>query len=179
MKTSPILVVYYSRTGTTRRVATELAALGGWDVEPVIDLKPRDGLIGYGRSLVDSILARTTQLAASRENPADYDLVVVGTPVWSASISTPIRTWLEEHAGQLPPLAFFATENRRGAGRVFRQMASITGATPVLTLELTANDLRRGPLGPRLAPLIAKVRVAVAAPRPVGPTVEPRPPTMH
>lgn len=96
-----VLVVYYSRTGTTRRVATELAAIGGWDVEPLIDMKPRDGLIGYGRSLLDSILGRTTQLAAPRHNPADYDLVVVGTPVWSASISTPIRTWLEEHVGHL------------------------------------------------------------------------------
>jgi len=176
---SNVLVVYYSRTGNTRRVATELAAMGGWDVEPVIDMKPRDGLIGYGRSLLDSILGRTTRLAAPRHNPADYDLVVVGTPVWSASISTPIRTWLEEHAGQLPPLAFFATENRRGAERVFRQMASIAGAMPVLTLELRANDLRRGPLAPRFALLIAKVRAAVGAPRPAGPTVEPHPPTMH
>ena len=174
-----VLVVYYSRTGNTRRVATELATLGDWDIEPLIDTKNRRGPVGYVRSLLDSIFARTTHLAALRHDPADYDLVVVGTPVWSSSISAPVRTWLQEHAGKLPPLAFFATENRRGAARVFEQMAAIARSTPIITLELTANDLRSGPLAPRLAPLIATIRGAAGPRRPVAPATEPRPPTMH
>jgi hypothetical protein len=168
-----------SRTGTTRRVATELAALGGWDVEPLIDMKVREGLIGYGRSLLDAIFGRTTRLAAPRHDPADYHIVVIGTPVWSNSVSAPVRTWLEEHARELPPLAFFATENGRGAARAFRQMASIAGTIPVVTLELTAKDLRRGPLAPRLTPLIATIRGAVGTPRPAAPPAEPPQPTMH
>jgi hypothetical protein len=26
-------------------------------------------------------------------DPNDYDLVLVGTPVWNASVSTPVRTY--------------------------------------------------------------------------------------
>lgn len=99
---SNVLVVYYSRTGMTRRVATEIAALGQWDLEPVIDMKPRNNLFGYTRSMFDSLFGRSTELAAPRHNPAEYELVIVGTPVWNGSVSAPIRTWLQDWAGRLP-----------------------------------------------------------------------------
>jgi len=120
-----VLIVYYSRTGTTRKVEAELAAMGGWDLERVIDTRSREGLLGYLRAGLDALFERHTTLAPSREDPASYDFVVVGTPVWNGSVSTPIRTWLAEHAGRLPPLAFFATEGGRGGQRAFDKMASI------------------------------------------------------
>ncbi len=176
---SNVLVIYYSRTGITRRVARELATLGDWDLEPVVDTKSRDGIIGYGRSLIDSLLGRTTTLAAVRHDIGDYDLVVVGTPVWNSSVSTPIRTWLQERAGRLPPLAFVATEGGRGAERAFRQMAAIAGREPLATIALTDREIDREPLGPRLAPLVAAIRAAVGAPHPSAPSPEPIPPALH
>ena len=176
---SNVLVVYYSRTGTTRRVATESAALGQWDLEPVIDMKPRNNLFGYTRSMFDSLFGRSTELAAPRHNPAEYELVIVGTPVWNGAVSAPIRTWLQDWAGRLPTLAFFATEKRRGAERAFRQMAALAGSTPIITLELTARDAESGPLGPRLVPLIATVRAAVGATQAAVRSPEPLPPAPH
>jgi flavodoxin len=176
---SNVLVVYYSRTGNTRRVAEELAARGGWDLERVIDTRPRDGLIGYLRSGFDSLFRRTTTLAPPRHDPADYDLVVVGTPVWNASVSTPIRTWLEERRGLLPALAFFATEGGRGAPHAFRQMALLAGGTPIATLELTDEELRRGALEHQLAPLLATIEAVAHRQQPGAPPHAPNPRALH
>lgn len=163
-----VLIVYYSRTGTTRKVAAELAAISGWDLERVIDTRPREGLLGYLRAGLDALLERHTRLAPTRADPARYDFVVVGTPVWNGSVSTPIRTWLAAYAGRLPPLAFFATEGGRGARRAFDKMGAIANVVPLATLELTQRDVERGDLAPRLAPLVAAVRSALA-PEPVPP----------
>ena len=172
---SKVLIVYYSRTGTTRKVAAELAAMGGWDLERVIDTRSREGLLGYLRAGLDALFERHTTLAPSREDPASYDFVVVGTPVWNGSVSTPIRTWLAEHAGRLPPLAFFATEGGRGGQRAFDKMASIANVVPLATLELHQRDVERGSLAPRLAPLVAAVRAALT-PEPEAPPPEIAPP---
>lgn len=172
---SKVLIVYYSRTGTTRKVAAELAAMGGWDLERVIDTRSREGFLGYLRAGFDALFERHTQLAPAREDPATYDLVIVGTPVWNGSVSTPIRTWLAEHAGRLPPLAFFATEGGRGAQRAFDKMASIANVVPLATLELKQGEVERGELVSRLAPLVAAVRAAVG-PSPGAPAPEAAPP---
>lgn len=165
-----VLIVYYSRTGTTRKVAAELAAISGWDLERVIDTRPREGLLGYLRAGLDALLERHTRLAPSRADPASYDFVVVGTPVWNGSVSTPIRTWLAEHAGRLPGLAFFATEGGRGGRRAFDKMGTIANVVPLVTLELTQREVEAGDFAPRLAPLVAAVRAAL------GPEPAPSPP---
>ena len=173
---SRVLVVYYSRTGATRKVAEELAAITGWDLEPVIDTRSRGGVIGYLRSAADSLFRRPTKLIPPRHNPANYDLVVVGSPVWNGSVSTPIRTWLEERRGDLPALAFFATEGSRGAPRAFHQMAALAGGMPIATLELSSMELRHGSLAPRIAPLVAAVDSAIGWLQPTEPPHEPSPP---
>jgi flavodoxin len=40
------LVVYYSRTGTTRKVAEAIAGILRCDIEEVVDTKKRSGILG-------------------------------------------------------------------------------------------------------------------------------------
>ena len=76
------LVVYYSRTGNTKFVAEEITAELGADIEEVVDLKKRDGKMGYLSASRDATGNRQTNIAETKRNPADYDLIVIGTPVW-------------------------------------------------------------------------------------------------
>jgi flavodoxin len=88
------LVIFYSRTGTTRTVAEAIARQLGADIEEIRDTRNRQGLFGYLRSGFDAGLGRCTGLEPMRRDPNDYDVVVVGTPVWNASVSAPVRTFL-------------------------------------------------------------------------------------
>jgi hypothetical protein len=70
------------------------------------------------------------------KNPADYDLVVVGTPVWSSSVSAPVRTYLSQMGSSVSNVAFFLTHGGTGENRVLRQMEELCGTAPLAVLGL-------------------------------------------
>jgi len=86
------LVVYYSRSGHTRGVARQVAAALEADLEEIAEPTGRDGVLGYVRSALEAIFGASAEIERPRSDPGDYDLVVVGTPVWDAAVSTPVRT---------------------------------------------------------------------------------------
>lgn len=165
------LVVFYSRSGHTRQLAETIADRSGWDLEPVLDMRSRSGILGYLRSGLEAVASRLTPIGPSRRDPRDYDIVIVGSPVWNASLSSPIRTYLEQYRGELRSVAFFVTEGGRGAQRVFSQMAEITGVDPVATLELRERDLRAATIDSRVQQFVAAIEAAI--PRPTAPPPQP------
>ncbi len=77
------LVVFFSRTGKVRRVAEAIAAELGADVEEIVDTRDRRGPFGLLSAARDAMLRRTARIEEPAHDPADYDLVVIGTPVWA------------------------------------------------------------------------------------------------
>ena len=131
-----ILVVFYSRTGNTRQVAAELAAALNADIEEIRDFDRRTGVWGYLRSGRQAFLRRLVSLAPALHKPETYDLVVVGTPIWNASLSAPVRSYLRQHRREIRAAAFFCTCGGLGIDRVFRQMSEETGQEPVSTVAI-------------------------------------------
>jgi flavodoxin len=135
------LVVFYSRSGNTQRLAYQVADAGQWDSEPIADHTRRGGLVGYLRSSAEAWLGREVRIDPLRHDLRSYDLVVVGTPVWNHSLCSPVRAFLREHRDELPRIAFFVTTGGRGAGRVLEQMAALAAQPPVATLIVTEREL--------------------------------------
>jgi flavodoxin len=138
------LVVFYSRSGTTREAAGRIARRLGADLEEIHDPTDRRGICGWIRSIFDARRGRRPPIAPALKEPSRYDLVVVGTPVWDAHVSAPVRSYLASHAGALRRVAFFLTEGGRGETRVFREMRELAGRSPVATLLLLQRDVERG-----------------------------------
>lgn len=156
--TQRTLVVCYSRTGTTRKVADAIArALDNAECEQLQDTVNRAGLGGYLRSAMDGIFGRRTVLTGTRRDPRAYDLVVVGTPVWFGALSSPARTYLEENAGRFPAVAFFLTHGGTGRDKVFAQMQRASGARPLALLSVRAADAARGAFGPGVATFVKEL----------------------
>jgi flavodoxin len=63
-----ILIAYYSRTGTTSKIAKEIAKKIKADIDEIKDLKDRKGILGYIFSGRDSMLQKTTEIKTSK-NP--------------------------------------------------------------------------------------------------------------
>jgi hypothetical protein len=142
MQVARTLVVYYSRDGHSRSVAVEIArALGGADVEEIRDAVSRHGLFGYWRSCREAMRRRTTRLADRGRDVRDYDMVIVGGPVWVGALSSPVRTWLLAHAIELRRVAFFLTHGSSGRDRVFRMMSEVSGRSPIAELAVHARDI--------------------------------------
>ena len=137
-----ILVVYYSRTGHTEQLARQIASGCGADIEPIRDAGvDRSGLWGYFRSGWQAASGATPAIQRATRNPADYDLVVSGAPVWNWSLAAPVRTYARRHAGQFKQLAFFCTEGGSGERRVFDELQRICGKPPRATMAVKERAL--------------------------------------
>jgi flavodoxin len=168
------LVVHYSRTGRTRRVAELLAGDLGADLEEIADRGDRLGTVGYLRCALEGILGASTPIEPSRRLPADYDLVVVGTPVWYASVSSPVRTYLGLNRHRLPRIAFFLTHGGFGGQRVLGQMRALAGREPIGELVLREREIESGAYRKKIADFERRLRAGARKSSRSAPTPRPR-----
>jgi len=144
MSASRTLVVFYSRSGTTRRIAEALAEALKCDLEEITEPNPRTGFLGYIRSLLEARRKRPSIIAPKKHDVSSYDLVVIGTPVWAWSLSSPVRAYLMATASQLPEVAFFCTLGARGSESTFAQMTAIVGKRPRAVCAITQREALSG-----------------------------------
>ena len=111
------LVVYYSRTGTAKFVAETIAAELGSDIEEIIDLKNREGKLNYVGAAGDASRGKETKIGPMNRLPSDYDLIIVGTPIWAWSPTPAIRSYLKNNnlSGKKVALFFTYENNLRQA----------------------------------------------------------------
>jgi flavodoxin len=138
------LVVYYSRTGHTHQVAKEIAARCNGDLEQILDDGvDRSGLWGYLRSGWQAFSGVTPDIRRAIRNPRDYDVVVIGTPVWNWSLAAPVRSYALQHAEQFKRVAFFCTEGGSGEASAFAELQRICGQAPLATITVKERQLDR------------------------------------
>lgn len=157
MKTSDTLVVFYSRTGNTAKVAHAIATPLHADVERLADFVDRDGVVGFVRSLKDAITREPAKLQPLAVDPTRYGLVIIGTPDWGKSISAPARAFLLQYKGRLQKVAFFLTDGEADHAAIFKEMATLVGSQPVATLGIPGVDVERGAFEPQVTRFVAEI----------------------
>jgi len=135
------LVVFYSRTGTTKKVANTISKILDCNSEEIIDTKSRHGVIGYLISGKDATLRKLTQIKDIKRRPEIYDLVIIGTPVWAYNMATPIRTYITLYKERFKKVAFFCTMGGSGSEKTFKEMKSLCGKKPIGLLELKTKEV--------------------------------------
>ena len=164
MEGTKTLVVSYSRSGFTRTVAQHLARALNADLEELVDTKKRTGVIGYFMCAFDGALHRLTELRPLSARPATYDLVVVGTPIWNASVSSPVRTFLVQYQAALKNVAFFCTYGGSGNARLFRQMEQVCSKVPLATMAVRDREVGSPMQDVRIREFVNTLERATATP---------------
>lgn len=163
MPAPKILVIFYSRSGTTRRVATALAAKLGGSVEEIVEARGRDGFLGYWRSIIEARRKSSPEILPAKNDPSSFGLVVIGTPVWAWSVSSPVRAYLTANKGRLPAVAFFCTLGGKGSETAFGQMQEIVGKPPRATCAITARDVASGGEGALIAKFAGELQMPASS----------------
>jgi flavodoxin len=154
------LVVFYSRTGTTEKVADMIAEKLKADMEEIIDTVDRSGARGYLTSGRDAMKRRMTNIEPAKNSPADYDLVIIGTPVWSWNLSVPVRTYLTQNKDRISKYAFFATMGGSGDKRATSEAADIIGKEAVANISFTTKEVVKGNFEARIDDFCTKLSLA-------------------
>lgn len=153
-----ILVVYYSRSGTTEKIARVLAEKLEADLEEIVSKNKRKGLIGYLRSGQEAAQKKLTEINKSEKNPSDYDLVIIGTPVWVGTMSSPVRSYLNHYLGKFRKVAFFSTQGSKKEQKVFKELIEVLGKEPVAKIFLTTKEVAQDNFSSSLDEFIKEVK---------------------
>jgi len=135
------LVVYYSRTGRTKKLAEDIKNSLTCDIEEIFDTVKRSGPFGYLRSGRQAMKETLTVLKDSKRDLSLYDLIIIGTPVWANSLSAPVRTYLHQNKDHLNKVAFFCSYGGSGFENTFSQMEELCKKKPVGVLAVEAMDV--------------------------------------
>jgi flavodoxin len=161
-----ILITYYSRTGTTKAVAELITRELRADIDEVVDLEERLGPVNYMRAARAAKGLKTTRITYSK-NPEDYDLILLGTPVWWSNLPPAPRTYLSSFNFKNKKIAFFITSQSEDRENVFNQLRELTeGADIVGTLGVLQKDVKRASYSEMVARFLDTLGVqsAVASP---------------
>lgn len=126
-----VLVTYFSATGTTKRVAEQLAAVSG---AHILEITPAEPYTAADLNWNDKTSRSTLEMRDESSRPAivkhmesieAYDVVFVGFPVWWYREPSIIDTFLESYDFAGKTIVPFCTSGGSGLGQAPQHMQSV------------------------------------------------------
>ena len=136
------LVAYYSRTNITKKLAEDIAKNTDADIEQIKPKNDYEGKLGYVRAGKDAMSEKIIDLEELKYDPADYDMVYLGVPVWVSKAANPMITYLKMNEGKFNNVKFFITAGSSGFDSTVEQMEKYS-AKPEKTLTLTTKQVKK------------------------------------
>ena len=120
-----ILTIYYSYSGNTKKIAEKIHDALGGDIAEIAPVVPYtgdyDAVVEQGNEEVQK--GFKPKIRPLTVNPADYDVIVLGTPVWWYTFAPAVKTFLESNDFSHKTIFPFAT-NGGWIGYTFKDIAT-------------------------------------------------------
>ena len=137
-----ILIAYFSKTGTTREAAEKIQAVAGGDL---FEIRTAEAYPSSYQDTVDQARRELDQnarpaLASRVENINDYDIILVGYPIWWHTTPMAVNTFLESYDLSGKTIIPFCTS---GGSGIEESMAGVraSAGNGTVGVGLTANAL--------------------------------------
>lgn len=157
---SKILVTYFSASGTTARLAKNLANAADADLYEIKPAVPytRDDLNWMNKQSRSSVEMRDKSsrpaLADTDANIAGYDTIFVGFPIWWYVAPTIINTFLESYDFSGKKVVLFATSGGSGFGKAVQGLQPSAPDAQIISGEI----LNGNPSEQKLRAFVEKYR---------------------
>jgi len=131
---SSILIVYYSHSGNTEKIANFIGRQTGGDMLPI---QPEEAYpISYNAVVEQAkkeIQAGYHPAVKTRIPNLDvYDTIFVGSPNWWSTIAPPVATFLSQNDLSGKNIAPFCTHGGGGLGKVAKDIAKLCPGSTIL-----------------------------------------------
>ena len=141
---SKILCIYYSRSGKTKAVMEEIAQELEAELVELHDRVDRSGAGGWLRCGLDAVRRSTPPLEPfyTQKALSNYQLVVLGTPVWAGRCSAVMRGFLKKNGRKLRKVAYVATRStEEKSEQMFDQMDQYVPGSRVAEVSLRVGSV--------------------------------------
>lgn len=153
-----ILIVYYSRTGNTGKAAAKLRDALSCDMLEIDDGVKRKGIFGYIKCVFHAVRKKTFPLEPMDKDPSGYDMVVLCTPVWAGTMSTPTRSFVSQFKHQIEHHSIVCTQGSVKEQRVFTGMKELMGREAVARTFISDRWWKDGSADGRITEFASKIK---------------------
>jgi flavodoxin len=143
VKGMDILVVYYSRTGNTRKAAEAIAEKLDADIEEIADKKDRSGAMGYMKAAKDAARENITEIEETKIDPSKYKIVIIGTPIWAWNMAPAVRKYILDNKENFANLAFYTTSKGTKPEKVIKKMEEVSGKKALASFGLFEKEIKK------------------------------------
>jgi flavodoxin len=127
-------VAYFSRTGNTREIASQIHRSVSGDLFEIQAAEPYPG--DYEavkkRAKQEQVSGCKPALKTKIENIKSYDRVFIGYPIWWGTIPAPVKTFLSQYDFSGKTIAPFCTHAGSSLGRSAMDIAELCPKSTVL-----------------------------------------------
>lgn len=152
------LVLYYSRTGTTERVAKDIQQRLGCDIEPIVSKTSYRYVTGWLKAGREGMKQVLPELEPLRSDLGGYDVVIVGTPIWAGDVASPVRALLAKDGGRIGRCAVFITSGGEDRAKSFGSLETLCGKPPVAKLGLATREVKKGMSSAKVDAFVEEVK---------------------
>jgi flavodoxin len=134
-----VAVIYFSLEGNTKYVAEKIAKELDADIIQLIPVKeyPTGKVSKFFWGGKSSAFREIPKLESYQFIPDNYDLVILGTPIWAGTFVPPLRTFLRKVNLTGQKVALFACCSGGSAEKCFMQLGKeLSDCTVLSTLRL-------------------------------------------
>lgn len=168
---SRILVIAYSFTGTSKRVAELLVGINQWTLGEIRDVRPRKGAGGNLRCLLDSLFRRHPEIHYSGPDPSGFDAVVLVSPIWAYRLAGPMRSFVAAHRSSLGDVAVVSVMGESGAPNAVAEVSGLLGRPTLMDAAFKTSEVEDGSCAVRLQGFAKAVEEAEGASQTARPFV--------
>lgn len=122
------LVIYYSRSGTTKMAAESLKNSLGCEEEAIISKVDRSGFSGIITGVIDQLMDRDDDQAPFGKSLQPYNPIYIAAPVWIGNIASPARTVIKGADLKGKDVFLFLTYNGKLSPEKETAIASLVSA---------------------------------------------------
>ena len=139
------MVVYYSQSGNVNYAAEKIAEALNADRLRIAPEKayPDKGFMKFFHGGKSAVMKEAPRLASYAFRGGDYDLIILGTPVWAGAIAPPLRSFIMENKAVLSqkPLAALVCCSGGKTEKAVAQIRELTGAKDLRAVVALVDPL--------------------------------------
>lgn len=139
------LVVYFSFEGNTKLVAKKISETINADLVELKTSKvyPKEGIGKFFWGGKSVIFGEKPELNNQPIDMKQYDVIIIGTPVWAGTFSPPIKSLISQYPIQGKKIGMFACHGGGGAAKCFEKLKKALPGNEFLSVIDFVEPLRK------------------------------------